>query len=82
MPLQASSSEVLVSGEEEEDGLGSSGEDEALGGACVCLWGCTCVHTRVPTLGSRTRPWVTWTSILGRHRGNDRGAYEKTDTED
>lgn len=46
MPLQASSSEVLVSGEEEEDGLGSSGEDEALGGACVCLWGVrVCSHT-------------------------------------
>ena len=80
IPLKAGSSEVLVSGWW-EDGLGPLGKDEELGGACVCLWGvlCVCVHTRVSMVGSS---WDTPAGILGRHRGNGRGFYEKTGTED
>ena len=45
MPHQASSSEVLASGWW-ENGLGSSGETEELGEACVHV-GCVCVFTLV-----------------------------------
>lgn len=48
------------------------------GGVLVC---CVFTHVSLPW-GAGPWQWVTWTSILGRHRGNGRGACEKTDTED